>query len=478
MRSERLRIGWACLALCGVWACSHAEPTPTPDVTPAAEAATPEPAQPAPAVAADQGEKLASSEDALAQVPPKPKAPERVADPAVRQAFDDAMRAALGGDSDAAIAQLQRALERNPNLPWAHFDLGALYERKGQDDAALGEYRKAMDAEPGFGAAAMAEARLLLRKKRIGEADADLRNRIQAHPDALGLRVALVFALVQEGQLEGAMTEAKKVLKVDEKNTDAMFQLATVYYKQHKYELAEMVLKNANAIRPDDPQIHNALGFVHIALEAKAQAFEDFKQAAALSPDFVEAHNNLGALYNEAQDYPSAVKELELAVRDAPDFLGARLNLGNAYRGNQQYEKAQSEYQRVLQLHPNDKDALFNLAVLYFDGEFAGVSAMDRLSKAGQYFDQYRAAGGDDPKVDQYKKDLAKLLDKEKRRLEREEKDKLRKAKKAQEEAAKAQKEAASHPAMATDHPADAQPASAVPSKPSGGGKLGGGDEK
>ena len=331
MRSDRLKtIVWVLVAASGL-ACSHAKPAPVTQSLAASEvpdAGAPRAGQETAPVLASEGDKLSMKDEAPVPETQPTAQPAHTASSSVRSAFTKATEASNHGDTDGAIAALKDALGDDPKLPWAYYDLGALYERKGQNDLALAQYRKALDLDGQFGDAGYAESRLLLRLKRLPEAEADLRARIEKQPAALSLRDALVYTLVQGGQLDAAVAEAKKVLKADEKNADAMFQLATVYFKQGKSELALMVLTNAKAIHPDDPQVHNALGFVHIAMKEKAQALEDFKKAAALSPDYAEAHNNLGALLNEAQDYPAAVKELETAVRDAPDFVSARLNLG------------------------------------------------------------------------------------------------------------------------------------------------------
>jgi tetratricopeptide (TPR) repeat protein len=471
MRSDRLNLALAAAATLGL-ACSHAKPAPTESVAapeaPTASASPRAGGETAPVVVAE-GSKLSVKGDAPIPETQPTAQPSHAASSSVRSAFAHAAEASSSGDTDGAIAALKGALSDDPKLPWAYYDLGALYERKGQYADALAAYRKALDVDGQFGDAGYAESRLLLRQKRLPEAEADLRARIDKQPGALGLRNALVYTLVQQGQLDPAVAEAKKVLKSDEKNADAMFQLATVYFKQGKSELALMVLTNAKAIHPDDPQLHNALGFVHIAMKEKALALEDFKKAAALSPDYAEAHNNLGALLNEAQDYPAAVKELETAVRDAPDFVSARLNLGNAYRGNQQYDRALAEYQKVLELAPTYKDALFNLAVLYFDGDFGQMSLSDRLGKASAYFDQFKSAGGDDPRIDQYRKDLTKLLAADKRRQERDSKDKLKKAQKDKAEAAKA---AAADAAKQRAAEAQAAKSKAEPSATVEGAKL------
>jgi tetratricopeptide (TPR) repeat protein len=245
------------------------------------------------------------------------------------------------------------------------------------------------------------------------------------------MRTALVFVLAHDGKLDAAASEAKKILKGDERSVRAMQLLAQINYRQGKYELAKMVLENAKAIDPKDAATFNELGLVNLALKAKPAALENFKQAVALKPDFAEAKNNLGALLNESQDYDGAIKELEGAVNAAPDFAQARLNLGNAYRGRQEVSKALSQYQQVAKLKPELPDTYYNLAILHLDSELPNLGPVDRLQTAIAYFNQYRQKGGKDDRVEQYLKDAAKGIEKEQRKAERERKEQLKKPAKA-----------------------------------------------
>ena len=317
---------------------------------------------------------------------------------------------------------------KDPKDDIAWTNLGIAQERLGRNDEAERSYRQALELKPEQRTAWDNLTRLQCRTGRASQAETRLREQLQAKPEAVAPRTALVLALLCQKKHDAAATEAKRVLKTDERDVRAMQLLAQVYYRERKLELAKMVLDNARAIAPDEAATHHALGLVQLALGTKPAALESFKKASELKPDFAEARNNLGALLNEAQDHAAAVRELEAAVRAAPDFVSARLNLGNAYRGQGDFARALAEYQQVLRLAPDLPDTYFNLAILHLDAEPEGLDSIVRLQTSLSWFDQYRSKGGRDERVDDYVKDARKGIEKEERRRERETRDQLRKA--------------------------------------------------
>jgi len=196
-----------------------------------------------------------------------------------------------------------------------------------------------------------------------------------------------------------------------------------------------MVLENARQVDGADPAVWNRLGFVEMALGNRVQAIEHFRTAAALRPDYPEAHANYGAMLADADDFAGAVQELELAVKYGPRSAGAWLNLGNAYRGLQQFEKAEQAYQKAQALDPALHDVSFNLGVLYLDVEKPGQPTLQRLEQGVQHFDAYERKGGAETRVAAYRKDAAREIDREKKRLAREEKDRARKEAEARRKA-------------------------------------------
>lgn len=390
----------------------------------------------------------------------------------------DAPSVAWRLDLTAAESSYKTQVERHSQDDQAWTNLGIVQERLGKNDDAERAYRKALELKPEQQAAWDNLTRLQCRTGHAAQAESSLREQLQAKPDAVPPRIALVQALLCQKKLDAAATEAKRALKAEERNVRAMQLLAQVYYRERKYELARLVLDNARTIAPDDAATHNAFGLVQLALGSRPAALESFKKAAELKPDFAEARNNLGALLNEAENYPAALEQLEAAVQAAPDFVSARLNLGNAWRGQGDFARALAEYQQVLRLAPELPDTYFNLAILHLDAEPPDMDPIVRLQASLSFFDQYRARGGRDERVDDYVKDARKGIEKEERRREREKRDQLRKAKaeedkKKAEEAPKAAEASGKPSAEPPSAPAPAPAKAAPPArKPSGSGRV------
>lgn len=307
----------------------------------------------------------------------------------------------------------------------------------GDDARAEAALERLVAARPDDALASENLTRLRIKSGRLTLAAQDLAARLARAPGSLALRVQHARALILENALPEALEEAKKVLKRDERNVPALLALADVWYRERKLELARDVLENAAAIDPKSAEVANAQGFVHLALDQKPLALEDFRRACALGPRLAEAHNNLGALYNEASDFEAATNELVIAMKIEPGRAAIWLNLGNAHRGAKRYEEAEAAYRRALELEPQKRDALFNLGILYLDGELKAKPAAERLAQAQAFFQQFRKAGGSDARLARYEEEAAKDIRKERDRLAREEREKLKK-----QEAARKQEEA------------------------------------
>jgi Flp pilus assembly protein TadD len=307
----------------------------------------------------------------------------------------------------------------------------------GDDAKAESLLLKVLASRPDDALASENLTRLRLKQGRTGEAQAELASRIAQMPGSLPLRVQYVRVLIAQDKLDQALVEAKKVLKADERNVPALLGLADAWYREKKFELARDVLENAAAIDPKNAEVANAQGFVHLATEQKPLAIEDFKRACELGPRFAEAHNNLGALLNEASDFEGGAKELEQAAKIEPGRSAIWLNLGNAYRGARRYEEAEAAYKKALELNPQNPNPLFNLGILYLDGEIKGKQPLERLAQSTDYFQRFKKAGGVDARLARYEGEAEKTIKKERDRLAREDRDRLKKveaARKIEEE--------------------------------------------
>ncbi|MGC3996574.1 MAG: tetratricopeptide repeat protein [Anaeromyxobacter sp.] len=387
--------------------------------------------------------------------------------------FADGVRREAAGDLAGAAAEFEAALASEPRMAWAGLNAGRLREALKQPEAARAAYQRALDGSPGFVPAAQNLARLEIRAGRAAQVEADLRARLEKTPDSVALRNALSEVLLATGNLAGAEEAARRALKTDEKNVPAMVNLAAVYQRKKRFELARMVLENARQVDGSDAAVWNRIGAVELELGNVPQALEAFKTAATLRPDYPEAQANYGAMLADAEDYEGAISHLERAVHDAPGLAAAWLNLGNAYRGAKRFMDAEAAYARAQALDPKMIEVQFNLAVLFLDGERPGTATLARLEQGVAYLDAFEASGGKDGRLPEYRKDALRSVDREKKRLAREEKDRLRREadakRKADEAAAQAaQQEAQPQPAVA---PAEQKAAPVPATAPAPGAK-------
>lgn len=359
--------------------------------------------------------------------PPPPAAPPATAAPPPparppAELIADARRAAAAGDLTTAEARYRDALAAEP-APALLYDLGLLAEWQGRPDDARARYRDALARDPAFGPAVIALGRLQIRQGDPQGALRLARDQLARAPEDPALRNALGRLRLDAGlEIEQVEADAKAVLRDDEKNVDAMINLAAAYHHDGRHELAIAILDNARALRPDDPEILARKALAHRALGEDLKARFALEEATALPGGATaEVHNNLGLVYHAAGDHPGAEAQFRRALARWPGMLAATINLANALKGQQRFAEADRALQQALARAPRDPDVLYNLGILYLDGQLPDITPADRLGRALAFFERYQQTATDratdDPVVD-YIDEARKRIEVERKRAE------------------------------------------------------------
>lgn len=203
----------------------------------------------------------------------------------------------------------------------------------------------------------------------------------------------------RDGDFFKAQTLYQKVLEQNPQHVESMHQLGLLAAQLNQFDTAIAWLKQALAITPDDPVIHNNLGNAYKVSGQWSDAIDHFQQALKLNPDYAEAHNNLGGVYYKQKNFPSALSHYEKALSLQPDYIEAQFNIAllkiregendvaiswlkkivghlpnfisaQSYLANLLLEKndldaAIHHYQVVLGLDENDIETLNNLGALF-----------------------------------------------------------------------------------------------------------------
>jgi superkiller protein 3 len=222
-------------------------------------------------------------------------------------------------------------------------------------------------------------------------------------------------------QAKEAKEAFQKCLRLSPEDTDALYNLARLYYNENDAETAlayaELSL-NLMESTPDgcnDVMTYNLMGYLHEALQQTPQAISMYTRSLALDPAQVDIGIFLSRLYAQVQEVSKAIETLVTVTAHDPTHADAfyELSLCLAKSGdwtqtidackqvitiNPLYTKAYNQlglalycvndlgdaiqyYQKALEIDPNYVTALNNLAYTY--------EKMERYAEAIQTFTAY-----------------------------------------------------------------------------------------
>jgi tetratricopeptide (TPR) repeat protein len=239
------------------------------------------------------------------------------------------------------------------------------------------------------------DARILLGDTLVAAGDLDSARDAYDHvqpgsPQYVGARARLTLTYQGPNDAPKALAIAEETLKAAPNDDDALELLADCLRTSEKYDesakildtliahkgdhaswqlyymrgvalaeadhwpQAEPDLKKALALKPDDPEVLNYLGFSYVdkgehLIDAKAM----IEKAAAARPDSGAIIDSLGWAYFKLGDYQNAVAQLERAVGLEAADPDINDHLGDAYFRVGRVIEARYQWQRVLTLGPS-----------------------------------------------------------------------------------------------------------------------------
>jgi Tfp pilus assembly protein PilF len=254
-------------------------------------------------------------------------------------------RAALSrGDSDAAIAILEKVVAQDPKRAEAHYYLATAYGNKVQEIGMMGamtyapkitgEFEKAVALNPAY-----ADARMGL---------------VQVYASAPAM---------MGGSFDKAFEQAKAIKAIDPVLGHRAY--AFVYSQQKQPDLVKKEYVDAIREQPDSPKAHSFYGQYLVSVEKNyAPAFAEFETALKVRPAYMAAYYHIGraaalADSNLARGEESLRKYLAYTPKEnEPALANAHYYLGTIYEKQGKKAKAKQSYQAALKLNPTLKLAV------------------------------------------------------------------------------------------------------------------------
>lgn len=233
------------------------------------------------------------------------------------------------GRHDEAAEHIRNAIALRANaLYW--YNLGHVHLARKDSAAAEDAFARTVELAPTHADALFQLGSIRLDDDDIEGAEEHFRRAIAAKPDFVGARINLALLLQRAGDSAGALAQ----------------------------------LEEARRVRPDDPEIHNALGIVNTTA-APTLAIEHFRRAVALKPGYTEAHINLARSLHQASRHAEAADMLEEMSKQRPRDSDIRMLLGSAYAEMNEMDAAARHYDAAAAALPSSPKPLVSLGHLY-----------------------------------------------------------------------------------------------------------------
>jgi len=185
----------------------------------------------------------------------------------------------------AAIPEFQKAVELNPRFAEAYFNLGIAYNRMGQADMALEKWQTALKIDPNHGRTHQAlGGYYFLQAGDIQKAVNYLLHAIRLMPTKKEPHAVLAAIYLKQGLYRSAAPELREVLKVDPRDTAALYQLGVVYHNENQLDQAAACYRKVLKLDQHHKDALVNLGSLHFQAGSLEQARAHFERAYALDP--------------------------------------------------------------------------------------------------------------------------------------------------------------------------------------------------
>lgn len=132
------------------------------------------------------------------------------------------------------------------------------------------------------------------------------------------------------------------------------------------YRQSMIDLNNAVRLMPEDANVWNARGYIHMRIGDYIHAEEDLKNAVSRNPRLAIAYFHLAHVHKGYSRFDEALKNYDLSIEHDPNYAAAFLNRGGLQYNKKDYQGALRDFNRAIELDPNYAEAYQNRGNVYY----------------------------------------------------------------------------------------------------------------
>jgi tetratricopeptide (TPR) repeat protein len=183
---------------------------------------------------------------------------------------------------------------------------------------------------------------------------------------------------IQQGQLDQAHSSCQRVLELAPRHPDALHLLGIIDLQRRDHAGAAEKIRQAIAIRSDNPAYHANLAHAYAGLQRLPEALAAFERGGQLDRNDPDIQLGIGNCLGMMGRAPEAEAVLRRLVEKHPRYALGWYNLAKSQEIQNRYEDACASYRRAIELAPRSTDAYQNLG--------AALNRLQRYEEAERAF--------------------------------------------------------------------------------------------
>jgi tetratricopeptide (TPR) repeat protein len=307
----------------------------------------------------------------------------------------------LGRSADASSHGFDRSKEDAKDLI-AFFTkdqrLNKLVEDKKYPEArALCE--EMLRQRPGFADCHLQMSKIAAAGGNLDAALTAARKAVAVGPKNERAHLQVAGILKERGDLDGAITHLREALTLEPNASDTRMLLGRALAERGRLDEAASLLGTAATAQPESAAAATQLGFVLAKQGKLEEAIASYRRALALEPGSAEAHAYLGSALATQGQWDEAVGHFEAALEAKPENAELHDRLGVALREKGRTDEALGHFREAVRLAPGLAIAHYNLG-----------RALKQQGKVEEAVEHYRRALAIDPQLAAAHNSLGSLL--------------------------------------------------------------------
>jgi Tfp pilus assembly protein PilF len=262
----------------------------------------------------------------------------------------------LNDDAQSALAELDKALEADPDVAILHLLRIRVLEKLGRQDEVDNAYLDLIERHPQDASYRKAYTNELLQKQDFAGASEQLERVIELEPKNLDMKIDLIRIIYTGEGADAAEARIQKFIDAEPDNAEVKFLMVDFLVREQRPDEAKAILDRLAA--SDDRQVSlkakNKIAGILYQGGEKDKAGEIVSEILAADSRNTEALMRRASLNIDTQNFDAAIVDLRAALDNDPDSAEARVLMASAFERQGNYNFAQAELAKALDVSNKD----------------------------------------------------------------------------------------------------------------------------